>query len=52
MRTDPAASVPIATLAMPARVAAAAPPLEPPAVRVVSNWLRVAPCAGESVTPF
>src|SRR5699024_8065899 len=41
-RRDPPPSLPWATGASPAATATAAPPLEPPGVRVVSQGLRVA----------
>lgn len=52
MRTLPPPSVPRASGPAPSATAAAAPPLEPPEVRVRSCGLRVRPDCGESVTPF
>ena len=52
IRTLPPPSVPSASGPAPSATAAAAPPLEPPAVRVGSCGLRVTPDSGESVTPF
>ena len=49
IRIDPPESLPCATGTNPAATAAAAPPLEPPAVRCRSQGLRVAPYATESV---
>src|SRR5690606_25561615 len=43
MRIEPPPSVACATGTMPAATAAAAPPLEPPAMRDKSHGLRVAP---------
>ena len=43
MRTDPAPSVPNAALPIPHASDAAAPPLDPPGVRLRSNGFRVAP---------
>ena len=43
MRIDPAPSLACASVTMPLAVAAAAPPLEPPAEYSVSQGLRVAP---------
>ena len=42
-RIEPPASLPCAIGTMPAATAAAAPPLDPPAVRPVSQGLRVGP---------
>ncbi|MNN24203.1 hypothetical protein D3C81_1376250 [compost metagenome] len=42
-RMDPAASVACASGTMPAATAAAAPPLEPPALNATFQGLRVAP---------
>src|SRR5579859_5405559 len=52
MRTDPAASVPIPMTPSPKAVAAAAPPLLPPAWRVGSRGFKVTPLSGFSVNPF
>src|SRR4051795_10751491 len=52
MRIEPPPSVPVASGPMPAATAAAAPPLDPPAVREGSHGLRVTPVKGLSVTPF
>src|SRR6266446_1384905 len=49
IRTDPPASLPCAIATMPEATAAAAPPLDPPAVRSVFQGLRVAPHARVSV---
>ncbi len=49
MRIEPPPSLPCATGQSPAAVAAAAPPLEPPAVRVVSQGFRQAPFSSDSV---
>jgi hypothetical protein len=49
MRIDPPPSDAWATGAMPDATAAAAPPDEPPGVRVVSQGLRVMPWASDSV---
>ena len=43
MRIEPPPSVPSAIGSMPSATAAAAPPEEPPALRDVSNGLRVGP---------
>ena len=43
MRIEPPPSEPCASVPMPAASAAAAPPLDPPGVRVSSYGLRVAP---------
>ena len=43
MRIDPPPSLPWASGNMPAATAAAAPPLDPPGVRVGSHGLRVIP---------
>jgi hypothetical protein len=50
MRIEPPPSEPCATGASPAVTAAAAPPLDPPAVRDVSHGLRQAPLSSDSVT--
>src|SRR4051794_23803517 len=50
IRIDPPPSLPCAAGARPAATAAAAPPLEPPAVREVSQGLRQAPLSSDSVT--
>ncbi len=52
MRIEPPPSVPIEIGLVPVATAADAPPLEPPAVFVVSQGLRVTPVSGLSVTPF
>ena len=52
LRIEPPPSLPCATGASPAATAAAAPPLEPPGVRVVSHGLRQAPFSSDSVTPI
>ena len=49
MRIEPPPSEPWASVPMPAASAAAAPPLEPPGVRVVSCGLRVGPKSRFSV---
>ena len=49
MRIDPPASFPWAMGTMPEATAAAEPPLEPPAVRSVSQGLRVGPKSRGSV---
>ena len=49
IRIEPPESPPCATGTKPAATAAAAPPLEPPAVRRRSQGLRVGPYATESV---
>ena len=49
MRIEPPPSEPWASVPMPAASAAAAPPLEPPGVRVASCGLRVAPKSSFSV---
>src|SRR4051812_50202018 len=49
LRRLPPRSDPSATGTIPAATAAAAPPLEPPTVRVVSYGLRVAPKTGLNV---
>ncbi len=49
MRIDPPASLPCAIGTSPDETAAAAPPLDPPALRVVSQGLRVGPHARVSV---
>lgn len=43
MRIDPPKSVPCASAVMPVATATAAPPLDPPDVRVRSHGLRVGP---------
>src|SRR5580658_9308743 len=48
-RIDPAPSVPCDTAHMPAARAAAAPPLEPPGVRSVSQGLRQIPLSSDEV---
>src|SRR5258708_4857293 len=50
--TDPAASVPMPTIPRPDAVAAAAPPLLPPACRSGSSGVVVTPFSGLSVSPF
>lgn len=50
MRTDPAPSDPRPTVPTPRAVATAAPPEDPPAVRVGSHALRTTPHTGESET--
>ncbi len=50
MRIEPPPSVPSARGPIPLATAAAAPPLEPPGVRVVSHGLRVTPKSGFSVS--
>lgn len=52
MRIDPPPSLAPATGTMPAATAAAAPPDEPPGVRLRSQGLRVGPFASGSVMPF
>src|SRR5260370_17104980 len=52
IRIDPAPSVPTASGPRPDATAAAAPPLDPPAVRLGSHGLRVTPVSGLSVTAF
>src|SRR5699024_4705918 len=52
MRTEPPPSVPTDQVPIPRPTAAAAPPLEPPAVSPGSQGLPVAPCRRLSVTPF
>src|SRR5437764_7557582 len=52
IRIEPPASVPTANGEMPARTAAALPPLLPPGVRSRFHGLRVMPVNGESVAPF
>ena len=52
MRIEPAPSVPSASGPTPAAIAAAAPPEEPPQVRVVSQGLSVVPKLGPSVRPL
>src|ERR1700754_4824186 len=52
MRTDPPPSVPTDHGPMPRPTAVALPPLDPPDVKPGSHGLPVAPCRGESVTPF
>src|SRR3546814_15030412 len=52
IRTEPAASVPIAACPIPAAKPAAEPPLEPPGVRSKFQGLRVMPYFGLSVTAF
>src|SRR5690242_828997 len=52
MRIDPPPSVPMWKTPMPSAAAAAAPPLEPPAVRDGAHGLPVAPNNGLSVVPF
>src|SRR5882757_4451847 len=51
MRIDPPPSVPIESGTNPAATEAAAPPEEPPAVRLGSRGLRVGPNSSLSVTP-
>ena len=50
MRIEPPPSLPWAAGARPAATAAAAPPLDPPGVRVVSHGLRHGPFSSDSVT--
>src|SRR5215470_12021535 len=50
IRTEPPPSVPIPIGPSPAATAAAAPPLEPPGVRMRFHGLRVTPNVGLSVT--
>ena len=50
MRVEPPPSVEIASGAMPAAQATAAPPDEPPDVRPASQALRVRPNSGDSVS--
>ena len=50
MRIEPPPSEPWASGSAPAATAAAAPPDEPPGVRVVSHGLRHAPLSTDSVT--
>jgi hypothetical protein len=45
---DPPASLPCASGTMPEATAAADPPLDPPAVRLMSHGLAVAPCRSDS----
>ena len=45
-RTDPPPSLPRPASEHPAAIAAASPPLEPPAVRVRSHGFDVTPCSG------
>src|SRR5690606_18971169 len=52
IRTDPPPSVPTDQVPIPSPTAAAAPPLEPPAVSSAPHGLPVAPWRSESVTPF
>ena len=52
MRIEPPPSVARCSVPMPRAAAAAAPPLEPPGVRAVSQGLTVVPVRGLSVTPF
>src|SRR5438270_306723 len=52
MRIDPPPSDPVAKGTMPAAMAAALPPEEPPGVRVVSHGLRVVPKTALSVCGF
>ena len=52
IRTDPPPSLPIPIGPSPAATAAAAPPLDPPAVRVPSHGLRVGGNSRLSVKPF
>ena len=49
MRSEPPPSLPCATGSIPPATAAAAPPEEPPGVRVVSHGLRVGPPSRGSV---
>ena len=51
IRTEPPPSLPVASVQSPAARAAAAPPLEPPAVRSVSQGLRQASPSLFSVLP-
>lgn len=51
MRRDPPRSVPSAIAIMPAASAAAPPPVEPPALRVGSQGLRVRPNTSLNVLP-
>ena len=50
MRIEPPPSLPWAAGARPAATAAAAPPLDPPGVRAVSQGLRQGPFSSDSVT--
>ena len=52
MRIEPPPSVPSVSGPMPAAIAAAAPPEEPPGVLAGFQGLRVMPVRGLSVTPF
>src|SRR6476661_2418161 len=52
MRIEPPPSLPCATGARPPATAAAAPPLEPPGVRDVSQGLRQSPFNADSVMPI
>src|SRR3954469_1458720 len=52
MRIDPPPSDPVASGTIPAAMAAALPPDEPPGVRLVSHGFRVVPKAGLSVWGF
>ena len=52
IRTDPAPSLPIAAGPRPAATAAAAPPLEPPAVRSSRHGLRAGPLTLLPESPF
>src|SRR5438105_268299 len=52
MRIEPPASVPIASGAKPAAIAADAPPLEPPGVFSRSHGLRVTPKSRLCVAPI
>ena len=49
MRMEPPVSLPWAMGTMPAATAAAEPPLDPPAMRLVSQGLRVGPVSSDSV---
>src|SRR5262249_31346641 len=52
MRIEPAPSPPCASGPIPVATAAAAPPLQPPAVRSRENGLRVGPVGGLPESPF
>jgi hypothetical protein len=52
MRSEPPPSLPAAIGSTPAATAAAAPPLEPPALRVRSQGLLTGPCSSLSLTPL
>ena len=52
MRTEPAPSVPMPATPMPIATAAAAPPLDPPALRARSHGLRVGGTSWLRVEPL